>query len=74
HFRDRESDLLILNLCSGQGWSELCSFLNCAVPNLAFPKENSSKNLDILTHSNVHKLCTEDDLNKFRCSIERERR
>ncbi|MEM7756913.1 MAG: glycosyltransferase [Cyanobacteria bacterium P01_A01_bin.40] len=63
YFRGRESDLLILNICSGQGWSELCSFLNCEVPNLAFPKDNSSQNQRLPTRSNIQKLCTEDDLN-----------
>ncbi len=67
YFRGRKSDLLILNICNGQGWSEICSFLNCEVPNLAFPKENSFQNLELPIYSNIQKLCTEDDLNQLRC-------
>ena len=37
YFRDRPEDLLILNICSGEGWDKLCSFLGVAVPNEPFP-------------------------------------
>jgi len=47
HFRnvtryfDRQPDrLLCVDICDGQGWPELCRFLNCAVPAVAFPSEN----------------------------------
>ena len=42
YFQNRESQLLILNVCGGQGWSELCSFLNCQAPNIAFPHRNQA--------------------------------
>ena len=42
YFKDRESDFLILDICGGQGWQELCNFLNCSVPNSPFPHENKA--------------------------------
>jgi hypothetical protein len=40
HFAGREEDLLILNVCGGDGWNKLCSFLNKPVPSKSFPKSN----------------------------------
>ncbi|MEM6613378.1 MAG: glycosyltransferase [Cyanobacteria bacterium P01_C01_bin.72] len=37
YFKDRESDLLILNIFQGQGWFELCTFLGCDLPDINFP-------------------------------------
>ena len=48
HFRCRESDLLILNICDGQGWQELCPFLGCDVPNLTFPHDNKKSVFSLL--------------------------
>lgn len=42
YFQSRKSDLLIINICGGQGWQELCRFLNCTVPNIPFPHQNKS--------------------------------
>lgn len=38
-FRDKDN-LLIINLESGDGWNELCSFLDYDVPNVEFPHCN----------------------------------
>ncbi len=43
YFQGRESDLLILNICQGQGWKELCTFLGCSIPNSPFPHQNKTK-------------------------------
>lgn len=43
YFHQRESDFLILDICNSQGWSELCSFLDCATPTVPFPHENRRK-------------------------------
>lgn len=43
YFRNRSSDLLILNLREGEGWSELCSFLGHSVPESEFPWELDQK-------------------------------
>jgi hypothetical protein len=40
HFRGRENDLLVLDICSGDGWPQLCGFLGRPIPDLAFPFEN----------------------------------
>ncbi len=40
YFQGRESDLLILNICQGEGWKELCTFLGCSIPNSPFPHQN----------------------------------
>ncbi len=40
HFRDRKKDLLILDVCRGDGWEKLCRFLGCDdVPDTRFPCE-----------------------------------
>jgi hypothetical protein len=44
YFRDRKDDLLVMNICDGEGWEVLCSFLNISIPkvglNVPFPKVN----------------------------------
>lgn len=40
YFRDRPGDLLVLDICSGQGWEKLCPFLGHDVPGCVFPKKN----------------------------------
>jgi len=40
YFSDREKDLLVLNICAGDGWEKLCPFLELPIPNIAFPHEN----------------------------------
>lgn len=40
HFKDRPSDLLILDICGGDGWEALCEFLGCPVPKAPFPVAN----------------------------------
>jgi len=40
HFRNRPSDLLILDVTSGDGWEKLCPFLGRPVPDIPFPKAN----------------------------------
>lgn len=40
YFKDRQNDLLIMNICDGQGWEVLCPFLGKEIPNVPFPKLN----------------------------------
>lgn len=42
YFKDRPDDLLIVNWKDGDGWKELCSFLDKPVINLPFPQFNKS--------------------------------
>lgn len=43
HFRKRPRDLLVLDLCGGQGWERLCPFLGSAIPELPFPHLNARR-------------------------------
>ena len=40
YFAKRGKDLLVMNITEGDGWWELCDFLNVATPNEPFPKLN----------------------------------
>lgn len=41
YFVNRDN-LLIYDICSGQNWPELCSFLEKDMPNISFPHKNKS--------------------------------
>lgn len=43
YFKNRESDILVLDLSEGEIWNKLCSFLNKPVPNKPFPHSNKGK-------------------------------
>ena len=38
--KNRPNDLLVMNICDGEGWEVLCPFLNKPIPNVIFPKKN----------------------------------
>jgi hypothetical protein len=40
YFRERPDDLLVLNICAGEGWERLCPFLGQDVPGIPFPWAN----------------------------------
>lgn len=40
HFRERPDDLIVLDICGGDGWEPLCAFLGRPVPDEPFPREN----------------------------------
>lgn len=42
YFKDRPSDLLIMDLSEGQCWEKMCAFLNTSVPSVPFPHANKS--------------------------------
>lgn len=42
YFRMRD-DLLIIDFTKGEGWEELCEFLNKEIPDIPFPHSNKSK-------------------------------
>jgi Sulfotransferase domain len=37
YFHSRPDDLLVMDICGGDGWDALCAFLGLAVPNEPFP-------------------------------------
>lgn len=43
YFKDRPNNLLIINICNGDGWEKLCHFLNKPIPNKPFPHKNKSQ-------------------------------
>lgn len=42
-FADRPGDLLILDICGGEGWDKLCPFLGKSAPEQPFPWANKGK-------------------------------
>jgi hypothetical protein len=40
YFRDRPYDLLVLDICAGDGWEKLCPFLDKPIPDRPFPRLN----------------------------------
>jgi hypothetical protein len=42
YFADRPDDLLIIDLPNDDGWSRLCPFLDCDIPDEAFPHANKA--------------------------------
>lgn len=43
YFKDRPSDLLIMDLEQGDGWEKLCAFLDHRIPYEKFPHSNKAK-------------------------------
>ena len=39
YFKDRSQDLLILDICGGEGWDKLAPFLGATIPKVPFPFE-----------------------------------
>lgn len=43
HFGRKRRELLVMNICAGEGWERLCEFLGVPVPDVPFPHENVGK-------------------------------
>lgn len=43
HFWRKKRDLLVMDICAGDGWEALCDFLGVRVPDVPFPFENVGK-------------------------------
>jgi hypothetical protein len=41
YFNFRPDDILILDICGGDGWEKLCNFLSLPIPSVDFPFENN---------------------------------
>lgn len=41
-FAEKPNQLLLMDVCAGEGWEKLCPFLEIPVPKKAFPFKNSS--------------------------------
>lgn len=42
YFKDREQDLLVMDVSNGDGWEKLCPFLGLPIPECPFPNENAA--------------------------------
>ncbi len=42
YFAERPDDLLVVDFTKGDGWKELCAFLECEVPDVPFPHYNKT--------------------------------
>lgn len=40
YFKERPEDLLVMDICSGDGWDKLCPFIGMDIPNAPFPHAN----------------------------------
>ncbi len=45
YFKGRPDDLLILDICGGDGWEKLCNFLSLPIPSVDFPFENAKSDI-----------------------------
>jgi len=43
YFKNRDEQLLILDICGGEGWEKLCPFFGLPIPDESFPNENKRK-------------------------------
>ena len=43
YFKDRPNDLLVMNVCNGDGWDLLCKFLSRPTPDIPFPHVRPKK-------------------------------
>jgi Sulfotransferase domain len=41
HFTGRDGDLLLIDICAGEGWERLCPFLGFDPPSTPFPRRNA---------------------------------
>lgn len=46
YFRDRPNDLLVMDICNGDGWETLCPFLGMDIPPIPFPHSNRGRDRD----------------------------
>jgi hypothetical protein len=53
YFADRPQSLLVMDICSGDGWNLLCPFLGVDIPSMPFPVSNSLVNRERLEASRV---------------------
>ena len=42
YFYNRLQDILIINICNGEGWEKLCPFVNKSIPEIPFPYINKN--------------------------------
>ena len=48
YFKNRPNDLLVMNICAGEGWEKLCPFLGFPMPDEKFPHLNKKKTIPLV--------------------------
>ena len=59
YFQDRPEDLLVIDICGGEGWEKLCPFLD-------LPTRN-----DLFTHANITTNIERQSFNKWKRTFKR---
>jgi hypothetical protein len=49
YFQDRLENLLVINICDGEGWEKLCPFLKVPMPIESFPVTNVTRKRNLST-------------------------
>ncbi len=49
YFKERPKDLLVMDICSGDGWDRLCPFLEISEPKQRFPHNNRTKDKGVFS-------------------------
>lgn len=49
YFKERQEDLLLMDICKGEGWEKLCPFLDIPVRTDPFPRANITTNRNLST-------------------------
>jgi len=47
YFKNRPKDLLVMNICAGEGWEKLCEFLEVPIPDEPFPYLNTAESFKV---------------------------
>lgn len=61
HFRGRPGDLLVIDICAGEGWEKLCPFLGLTAPPAPFPHANEWMHLLLEASADVARTIPEGE-------------
>lgn len=61
YFHDRPNNLLVIDICGGEGWEKLCPFLGCEVPDEPFPHANEWMHLLLEAAADVSRFIPEGE-------------
>ena len=61
YFKDRPDDLLVIDICAGEGWEKLCPFLGLDQPRAPFPHANEWMHLLLEAAGDVSRTIPEGE-------------